>query len=114
MTQERTKLDEALIILSYKMGQDACRLRLIDDERNLERVASELYPDNKHERDAYIAGYKSAQRREREKQAGVRSTAIMRNIGSFGRSRDAVWIMTDSSAQEAKLAHLALADSSMS
>jgi hypothetical protein len=37
----------------------------------------------------------------------------MRNVGSFGRSHDAVWIMTNSSSQEAKLAHLALADSSM-
>jgi hypothetical protein len=41
------------------------------------------------------------------------ATAIMRNIGSFGRSCDAVWIMTDSSAQEAKVAHLVRADSSM-
>jgi hypothetical protein len=41
------------------------------------------------------------------------ATAIMRNVGSFGRSHDAVWIMTNSSSQEAKLAHLALADSSM-
>src|ERR1700730_11440671 len=41
------------------------------------------------------------------------ATAIMRNIGSFARSCDAVWIMTDSSAQEAKVAHLVRADSSM-
>jgi hypothetical protein len=37
----------------------------------------------------------------------------MRNVGSFGRSDDAVWIMTNSSSQEAKSARLALADSSM-
>ena len=42
VTKERSKLEDALIVLAYKMGQDAYRLRLIDNESNLERVASEL------------------------------------------------------------------------